>query len=326
MRLSLCLLPLLCAASLLWGSIPLSPSEVWHALTSGGADTGTAAFIVCGSRLPQLFAALIAGSALGAAGLVMQTLFRNPLADPSLLGVNAGAGLGAAVAVLLLGGAWTAGGHVVSGYLLTTLAAFLGAVAVVALLMLLSGVLRGTLHLLVAGVMISFFASSVVSVLTVFATAEGVRSFALWGLGDFTGVTSGRLPFFALVAVLCLVVLFLQLRSLNALQLGADYARSLGIHTRRARTLLLLTSGMLAAVVTALCGPVSFVGLAAPHIARLTGAGANHRRLLPATLLWGADIAVAAMVISRFPGGVLPLNAVTSLIGVPLVIWLLVRR
>lgn len=324
MLLPLLLLPLLAAATLLYGSTALTPAEVWAALTGGGGEEAT--YIVLHLRLPQMLTALLSGCALACSGLTMQSVFRNPLADPSLLGVNAGAGLGAAIAMLLLGGTWAASGIALTGFLLTTLSAFIGAVAVVALLMFFSAMMRGTLHLLVAGVMISFFASAIISILSFYTTAQGVRSYILWGLGDFSGVTTDRLPLFTGMILIALLALLLQTKPLNALLLGADYARNLGIRVRRARTLLLLTAGLLAATVTALCGPISFVGLAAPHIARFSGIGGNHRRLLPASLLWGSNVALAAHLIATLPGGPLPLNAVTALIGVPIVIWLLVRR
>lgn len=325
--LPLLLLPLLAAAVLLHGSVAVTPADVWNALCCSPRPDDTAAYIVAQSRLPQLWAAVLCGSALGVAGLVMQTVFANPLADPSLLGVNAGAGLGAACALLLTGGSFAAGGFALSGYLLTTATALAGALAVMALLAGCAAILRGRLQLLVAGVMISFAVSSLISVLNSMATAQGVRSFVIWGMGDFTGVTAGRLPAFALTVGAGLALVGTQLKPLNAMLLGDAYARNLGVNVRRSRTWLLLAAGLLCAVVTALCGPVSFIGIAAPHIARLTTRTADHRRLLPATLLWGADLALLATLLTRLPDGrLLPLNAVTPLLGVPVVLYLLLRR
>lgn len=319
----LILLPL----SLLTGTVSLSPAEVWQALTDAGADP-TARFIVCESRLPQALTAVLSGAALAAGGLVMQSLFTNPLADPSLLGVNSGASLGAAMVLLAFGGSWSLGGASLSGVLLTVAAAFVGACGVIALLLVCSHFLRGNLALLVAGVMLSFVLSAVISLLSFYATADGVRSFVVWGLGDFSGVGLSRLPLYAALIVLPLAALFPFTRSLNALLLGAHYAANLGIAVRTTRTWLLLLTGLLTATVTALCGPISFVGLAVPHIARLHLRTADHRRLLPATLLWGADVALLALVLSHLPGerGILPLAAITPLMGVPVVIYILLKR
>lgn len=258
----------------------------------------------------------------------MQTLFNNPLADPSLLGVNSGASLGAALALLAFGGSWSLGGATLSGVLLTVAAAFAGACAVIILLLVCSRFLRGNLALLVAGMMFSFILSAIISVLSFYATADGVRSFVIWGMGDFSGVSLPRLPLYAALILLPLAALFPFSRSLNALLLGPHYAANLGIAVRSARTWLLLLTGLLTATVTALCGPISFIGLAVPHVARLHLRTADHRKLLPATLLWGADTALLALVLSHLPGerGILPPAAITPLMGVPVVIYILLKR
>lgn len=258
------LLPLLALTALCLGDVPTPLSEVWHVLTGQASPDNLASFIILQVRLPQMLTALLCGCSLAAAGLVMQTVFSNPLADPSLLGVNAGAGLGAAIAMLLLGGSLTAGAVSLGGYLLTVAASCLGAFAIVLLLMSLSALFRSNLHLLVAGVMISFAASALISIFSFFATSEGLQTYVAWGMGDFGSVTLERLPLFAALLLGLQALLFLQTKALNALLLGADYARNLGIRPKRARTLLLFTAGALCAVVTALCGPIAFIGLAAP--------------------------------------------------------------
>ncbi len=321
------LLPLLAVAVLLSGSADLSVAQVWNALLNGGADSDAASFIVFELRLPQLATALLAGVALSSSGLVMQTVFGNPLADPSLLGVNAGAGLGAAVAMLLLGGSFAVGGFSFSGYLLTILAACRGAGIDIALLIFFSALFRSNLHLLVAGVMMSFIASSLISILSYYSTAQGVQGYVFWGMGDFGSVVSDRLLLFFVVVCVGVLLLLLRVKTLNALLLGRNYAANLGVNVKRERTVLLLLSGLLCAVVTALCGPVSFIGLAAPHFARFVHRTANHRTLLPLTLLWGMNTALLASLLTHLPGGVLlPLNAVTPLLGVPVVLYLLLRR
>ncbi len=325
-RLPLLLLPVLCVLTLLWGSVDIPPAAVWHALVDDGAAGEMQRYIVLHLRLPAMATTLLAGSALAAAGLVMQTVFGNPLADPSLLGVNAGAGLGAAVAMLLLGSSATAGAVTLSGHLLTMVAACLGAGAVIALLLFFSARFHDPLRLLVAGVMVSCAAAALITVLSYFASADGLQNYVVWGMGHVTGLSGDTLALLAAVVGGGLTLLLGCTKGLNALLLGADYATNLGFRVRPLRTTLLTLAALLAAVVTALCGPLSFIGLAAPHIARFLHRTADHRRLLPLSLLWGADIALLAALGTHLPHGVtLPLNALTPLFGIPVVLALLLR-
>ncbi len=327
MRISLLLFFLLVPLCLTVGSVSLPVTEVWTAVTGNADAASTAHFVVLESRLPQLVTAVLSGMGLALSGLVMQTLFSNPLADPSLLGVNSGASLGAAIALLGLGGSLGMGMVSLGGTLLTVGAAFAGACAVIVLLSVASSVLRGTLSLLVTGVMLSFAVSAIIALLSFYATADGVRSFMVWGLGDFSGPTRSLLPLYAALIGVPMVLLLLMYRSLNALLLGNDYATNLGINVRRTRTWLLLITGALTASVTAVCGPISFIGLAVPHMARLLLRTADHRRLLPATALIGADVAMFALVLSHIPGerGTIPLAAITPLLGVPVVLYILLK-
>lgn len=326
MKISLLLLPVLCLLSLLVGSVHISPAEVWAALM-GNSDE-TVRYIVTESRLPQMCTALLAGAALGVSGLVMQTLFSNPLADPSLLGVNSGASLGAAIALLAFGGSFALGGAALSGVLFTVGAAFVGACAVIALIALCSRWLTSNLSLLVAGVMLSFIISSVISLLSFYATSEGVRSFVVWGLGDFSGVSSSRLWLMSILVIVPVCGVRLCATSMNALLLGADYATNLGVNVKRVRTLLLILTGLLTAIVTALCGPISFIGLAVPHVSRMLLRTADHRKLLPAVFVMGADVALLSLILSHIPGeaGTLPIAAITPLLGAPVVLYILVKR
>lgn len=326
MKISLLLLPVLCLLSLLVGSVHISPAEVWAALM--GSSDETVRYIVTESRLPQMCTALLAGAALGVSGLVMQTLFSNPLADPSLLGVNSGASLGAAIALLAFGGSFALGGAALSGVLFTVGAAFVGACAVIALIALCSRWLTSNLSLLVAGVMLSFIISSVISLLSFYATSEGVRSFVVWGLGDFSGVSSSRLWLMSILVIAPVWGVRLCATSMNALLLGADYATNLGVNVKRVRTLLLILTGLLTAVVTALCGPISFIGLAVPHVSRMLLRTADHRKLLPAVFVMGADVALLSLILSHLPGeaGTLPIAAITPLLGAPIVLYILVKR
>lgn len=326
MKISLLLLPVLCLLSLLVGSVHISPAEVWAALM--GSSDETVRYIVTESRLPQMCTALLAGAALGVSGLVMQTLFSNPLADPSLLGVNSGASLGAAIALLAFGGSFALGGAALSGVLFTVGAAFVGACAVIALIALCSRWLTSNLSLLVAGVMLSFIISSVISLLSFYATSEGVRSFVVWGLGDFSGVSSSRLWIMSILVIVPVWRVRLCATSMNALLLGADYATNLGVNVKRVRTLLLILTGLLTAVVTALCGPISFIGLAVPHVSRMLLRTADHRKLLPTVFVMGADVALLSLILSHLPGetGTLPIAAITPLLGAPVVLYILVKR
>lgn len=326
MKISLLLLPVLCLLSLLVGSVHISPAEVWAALM-GNSDE-TVRYIVTESRLPQMCTALLAGAALGVSGLVMQTLFSNPLADPSLLGVNSGASLGAAITLLAFGGSFALGGATLSGVLFTVGAAFVGACVVIALIALCSRWLTSNLSLLVAGVMLSFIISSVISLLSFYATSEGVRSFVVWGLGDFSGVSSSRLWLMSILVTVPVWGVRLCATSMNALLLGADYATNLGVNVKRVRTLLLILTGLLTAVVTALCGPISFIGLAVPHVSRMLLRTADHRKLLPAVFVMGADVALLSLILSHLPGeaGTLPIAAITPLLGAPVVLYILVKR
>lgn len=326
MKISLLLLPVLCLLSLLVGSVHISPAEVWAALM--GSSDETVRYIVTESRLPQMCTALLAGATLGVSGLVMQTLFSNPLADPSLLGVNSGASLGAAIALLAFGGSFALGGATLSGVLFTVGAAFVGACAVIALIALCSRWLTSNLSLLVAGVMLSFIISSVISLLSFYATSEGVRSFVVWGLGDFSGVSSSRLWLMSILVIVPVWGVRLCATSMNALLLGADYATNLGVNVKRVRTLLLILTGLLTAVVTALCGPISFIGLAVPHVSRMLLRTADHRKLLPAVFVMGADVALLSLILSHLPGeaGTLPIAAITPLLGAPVVLYILVKR
>lgn len=326
MKISLLLLPVLCLLSLLVGSVHISPAEVWAALM--GSSDETVRYIVTESRLPQMCTALLAGAALGVSGLVMQTLFSNPLADPSLLGVNSGASLGAAIALLAFGGSFALGGAALSGVLFTVGAAFVGACAVIALIALCSRWLTSNLSLLVAGVMLSFIISSVISLLSFYATSEGVRSFVVWGLGDFSGVSSSRLWLMSILVIVPVWGVRLCATPMNALLLGADYATNLGVNVKRVRTLLLILTGLLTAVVTALCGPISFIGLAVPHVSRMLLRTADHRKLLPAVLVMGADVALLSLILSHLPGeaGTLPIAAITPLLGAPVVLYILIKR
>ncbi len=322
------LLVVLFVANLFLGSVSIPAAEVFRALSGASdADAGWA-FIVLQSRLPQAVTALLCGASLAVAGLLLQTVFANPLADPSILGVNAGAGLGVAVAMLLFGGSVVTATFSLSGFLLVVFSAFLGAALVILVLLLCASVLKSNLMLLIAGILISYITAAAISLLNYVATAEGVRSYIMWGLGNFGGVSMAQLPAFVLVCVLALGVSMALIKPLNALLLGEHYAVNLGVNVQRTRVLLLVVTGVLSAVTTAFCGPISFLGLAVPHLARLFAGTANHRVLLPLTLVCGGVTALACNLICTLPsdGTLIPLNVVTPLWGVPVVLYILFRQ
>lgn len=324
----LLLIVLLLAANLLVGSVAIPAGEVLRILMGEDAGRESWHYIVWEARLPQALTALLAGSALAVCGLLLQTAFRNPLAGASVLGVNSGAGLGVAVVMLLLGGSITAAGFSFSGFFSILLGAFAGAMAVMALILFFSTLVRSHVMLLIIGLMVGYLVSSVVSLLNFLATAEGVQSYMVWGMGNFGGVSLRQLPAFAAVVLLGLAGALLLIKPLNALLLGERYAENLGVRVRRVRHALLAVVGVLTAVTTAFCGPVLFIDLAVPHIARLLLGTANHRILLPATLLAGGAVALACNLVCLLPGeaGLIPLNAVTPLIGAPIVIYVIVSQ
>ena len=284
-------------------------------------------FIVLQSRLPQALTALLAGGALAVSGLMLQTAFRNPLAGPSVFGINSGAGLGVALVMLLLGGSISTGSVSLTGFVAVLAAAFLGAMAVMMVIMFFSTLVRNNVMLLIIGIMIGYLSNSAISLLNFFATDEGVRSYMVWGMGSFSGVSTQMMPSFACITVLALSASLLLVKPLNALMLGDRYAENLGINILRVRNWLLIVTGVLTAVVTAFCGPVAFIGLAVPHLARLLIRTDNHRILMPATILMGSLVALLCNLLCFLPGesGVIPLNAVTPIIGAPVIIYVILK-
>lgn len=319
---------LLFVGSLLMGSVSIPVAETLRILTGGEASKPSWQYIVMESRLPQAVTATLCGGSLAVCGLLLQTAFRNPLAGPGIFGVNSGAGLGVALVMLFFGGSVSAGTVSVGGFMAVLVAAFAGAIGVMALIFFFSTLVRSHVMLLIVGIMIGYMAGSAVSLLNFFATDEGVRSYMVWGMGSFGGVSLRMLPMFSIISLLALAVSLTLAKPLNALLLGDRYAENLGISIVRVRNGLLLVTGVLTAVTTAFCGPVSFIGLAVPHIARLLLGTDNHRVLLPATILTGAAVALLCNILTVLPGesGVVPLNAVTPLIGAPVVIYVILSR
>jgi len=322
------LIVILFVLNLMMGSIRIPVSDVFGILLGDESGKASWRFIVLESRLPQAITSVLCGGALAVSGLMLQTAFRNPLAGPSIFGINSGAGLGVALVMLLLGGSISAGSVSISGFVAILIAAFIGAMAVMAIIFFFSSIVRNNVMLLIIGIMIGYISNSAISLLNFFATDEGVKSYMVWGMGSFGGVSMKTMPVFASVTILGLIGALLLIKPLNALMLGDRYAENLGINILRTRNWLLIVTGLLTAITTAFCGPVAFIGLAVPHIARLILTTDNHRVLLPATILCGAVIALICNLICFLPGesGVIPLNAVTPIMGAPVIIYVIAKK
>ncbi len=322
------LMVVLFALNLLMGSVSIPVQAIVSILLGDDAQKPSWEFIVLQSRLPQALTATLSGAALAVSGLLLQTAFRNPLAGPSVFGINSGAGLGVALVMLFLGGGLSVGSLQFSGFAAILTAAFIGAMIVMAIIFLFSTLVRNNVILLIIGIMIGYISNSAISLLNFFATDEGVKSYMVWGMGSFGGVSMNNIPLFAIVTLAGLLGALMLIKPLNALMLGDRYAENLGVNILRVRNWLLIVTGILTAIVTAFCGPVAFIGLAVPHIARLLLTTDNHRQLLPATLLCGAVVALICNLICFLPGenGVIPLNTVTPLIGAPVIIYVITKH
>jgi len=315
------LIVILFILNLLVGSVKIPISEIWKILIGVGGEKESWRFIILESRLPQALTATLCGAALSVSGLMLQTAFRNPLAGPDVFGINSGAGL--AVALVML-----APVTLLHSTVSIFLAAFIGAMVVTVIIFFFSTVVRNDVMLLIIGIMIGFLASSAISLLNFFATEEGVKSYMIWGMGNFGGVSMAQMPGFASITIIGLLASILLIKPLNALLLGEQYAENLGINTIHLRNWLLVITGVLTAVSTAFCGPIVFLGLAVPHMARLLLTTENHRQLLPATIFTGSAVALLCNLICFLPGemGMIPLNAVTPFIGAPVIIYVILKR
>ena len=311
------LLLVLIVVSIINGSVDIPISELWK-VTLNPDSNRVAAKILLDCRIPQCITAIVAGAVLSVVGLVLQTTLGNPLAGPSILGISTGASLGVAIVTMLTGFVATS---------TTIVGAIIGALAVLTLIMSLSAAVRSNTMLLIIGIMISSMGASVITLLNFWSPAESVKTFAVWGMGTFANVPRSQLLLYLSISVVVLASISMLTKPLNALLLGDNYAVSMGVDVKKTRYLLLLLTGIATAVVTAYCGPVAFVGLAVPHVARLLLDTSNHRALLPATMLCGAVVALECHIICvGFPSlGQLPLNAVTPIFGAPVVIYVATR-
>lgn len=316
--------------NLLLGSVSIPLKEVWQILWGNSHENEIAYNIIWKSRIPQALTALVAGAGLSVSGLQMQTVFRNPLAGPSVLGISSGASMGVAFVVLLSG---TLGGVALSkigimGEIALTLSAIIGSLSVMALIIFVSQKVKGNVTLLIIGVMVGYVANAVIGVLKYFSVEEDIRAYVIWGLGSFARVSGNQMTLFVSIMLVLLPVSFLLVKTLNLLLLGDAYARNLGLNIKRARLQVITCSGVLVAIVTAYCGPIIFLGLAVPHLCRSLFRTSDHRILMPASLLMGGAMALVCNLIARMPGfeGALPVNSVTALVGAPVVISVLFNK
>lgn len=319
---------MLFAMSLIVGSVRIPLADVCDILFDKFDGKESWKYIVMENRLPQALTAMLCGASLAVCGLMLQTAFRNPLAGPDVFGISSGAGLGVAIVMLFLGGSVSTTLFTVSGFLAILTSAFIGAIVVTMIILFLSTMVKNSVLLLIVGLMVGYVSSSAVALLNFFASEEGVKSYMVWGMGNFGGVSMNHMQLFALLCLVGIIASIFLIKPLNIMLLGTQYAESLGINIRQIRNLLLVTVGLLTAVTTAFCGPVSFIGLAIPHISRLLFHTDNHQILLPGTVLTGAVIALFCNLVCYLPGelGIIPLNAVTPLIGAPVIIYVIIKR
>lgn len=307
---------LLVILNLFSGSISIPATEVWSILTGHGSEHNAWSYIILQMRLPAALTALLTGAALGATGLLLQSYFRNALAGPSILGITSGANLAVAITMLFLGQ--------LSGFALIG-SAMIGSLAILLILLSIAHIVRHNVTLLIVGILVSYLTSAILALLQYQSSAEGVQMMLLWGMGSFQQVGLAQLPVFAAVIIATLVGTLWLIRPLNGWMIGEAYALNLGFSVKALRWGVLLTTGILCAVTTAWCGPISFIGLSMPHIARMICRTDNHRSLLPMSMLLGACCTLLCLWISNLPDGgrTLPINALTPLFGVPVILYVL---
>ena len=315
---------LLLGTDLLIGTVYISFQDIWNALLSGNTGSDPVSVIVWQTRLPRILAAVLCGLALPLAGLLMQTFFRNPVAGPDMLGITAGAGFAVAMVTMGLGAASLS----LVGNMTMITAAVAGAIAVLVLMLLVAGRLRDHISLLILGLMLGTAISAITGILQYFSNREALKRFIMWTFGSLGGVTWEQLAWMFPFILIGIIVAWSMTRSLNLLLAGETYAVSMGLPLRKTRWLLILVAGLLTGTITAFCGPIAFIGIAVPHVARLIFRTTDHRILIPGSMLAGVCIMLLCDMLSQAPGFefVLPVNSITAIMGAPMVIWLLFRN
>lgn len=316
--------------NLMLGSVAIPMRAVARAIFSDDGVPDIWRNIVMASRVPQALTAMVAGAGLAVSGLQMQTVFRNPLAGPSVLGISNGAALGVALVVLLSG---SMGGVALSrlGYIgdvAISVAAIIGSLAIMAFVIFVAQRVDGNVTLLIIGVMIGYLANAIIGVLKFFSAEEDVKAYVVWGLGSFARVSGDQMLLFVTLMLILIPLSMLLIKTMNILLLGDEYASNLGLNLKVARMLVICSSGLLVAIVTAYCGPIMFIGLAVPHLCRAIFHTHDHRMLMPASALCGASLALVCNLLARMPGfeGALPVNSVTALVGAPVIVSVLMKR
>ena len=326
--LAILFLPTVFLLNLFVGTVDIPASDVLNILLGRQSSRSSWQYIVLESRLPEALVAMLCGGCLSVSGLLLQALFRNSLAGPGIFGISSGASLGVAVVVLALGGSIGIGTYSFTGMLATLFSAFFGALLVTLILYLMSWRVSENSMLLIVGVMVGYLVSSLVAILNLLATEEGLRQFLIWSLGSFSCVPMTYIPLFTIASAIGFLMSIMLIKPLNILLLGEKYAVSIGINVRRVRNVMLVSTGVLTSAATAFCGPIAFIGLAVPHLVRLLLKSDDHRWLLPVTMLYGYLLALLCNLLCMcLPGGwVLPINAITPLIGAPVIFYELTRK
>ena len=318
---------LLFVLSLVSGSVKIPIQEALQTLYSGNTSSDWY-LTLFEFRLPKALVATLAGAALAVSGLLMQTVFRNPLAGPYILGISSGAGLGVAILVLGFPGLISIGVGLATSQWAIVIAAWIGAALILLLVMMISVRVKDIMTILIFGIMFGSAATAIVSILQYLGGESSVKAFVVWTMGSLGGVTKNQIPIFIVGSLSGLAIAALLPKNLNVLLLGENYARTMGVNIMLTRFLVFLSASLLAGTVTAFCGPIGFIGIAIPHIARMLFKTANHFILIPASLIIGADILLLSDLISQLPGkaAVLPINSITALVGIPIVIWIVIRK
>lgn len=319
---------LLFTLNIITGSVYIPLETIWNIICGSTEEKETWQYIILHSRIPTAITALLCGSSLALSGMMLQTSFNNPLAGPSIFGISGGASLGVAIVILFLNGSLSTDILTLNGFVAIISGAICGAATVISILVVLSKIIRSNIALLIVGIMVGYLSSAAISIMNFFASEHGISSYVMWGMGSFNNVTSEHLPAFASAIIICMVFSLLLVKPLNALLLGDKYAANLGIKAQHTRTMLLLLTGIQTAVITAYCGPVAFIGLAVPHIARLIVRTDMQSRLMPCTILTGGVVALLCNLLCTMPttDNVIPLNAITPLIGAPVIIYIVIRQ
>lgn len=318
---------LLFVSILFLGPVSIPATEIFNVISGSGNTDTYIRTIILESRLPMACSALFGGAALSVAGLIMQTLFQNPLAGPSILGISSGASLG--VALLTLAGPFLGLSILQTyGYFNIILGAVIGAILIVGVLAAFSASVKNSLALLIIGILISYLCSAIISLLNFFAPAHDVKTYVVWGLGSFSSLSYHNLALFCIITAVLILSSLMIPKYLDAFLLGDRYAGNMGYSIKRTRSILLILSGLLTGIITAFCGPISFIGLVFPHVARLLFRTSSHAVLIPASILFGAIGALICAIISVLPSnsGIIPVNAITPIFGVPIIIYLLIKR